>query len=423
MNEAILQHIWKFKRFDALQLQCTKGFPIQILDFGHLNKDAGPDFYLGKIKYQDHVWAGNIELHVNSADWYAHRHQFQANYHQIILHVVYQNDKLIAELEALNIPCLELKSYIPQSVIDTYQQLNNSNTQFIPCEGLIEPQHLPFAFAEETLLKKLDHKANEIQSLLQQHQQNYNAVLASKMAYAFGLKINADIFQMIFESVEFGVWQKIQHSLPQTEALLMGISGWLHDPKDEQSQIWQREYHFLKAKYGLNLEFQPKFSKLRPPNFPSLRWSQFANLWHREAHLFSKIIEAKDLNGLKALFLDISASPYWDGHFSMGITAKNSSQKTLTHDFIDLLLINTILPLRYAYQKQHQEDAADEILSFYQSLKAEKNGVVEAWQKLGFNLKTALDSQAYLSHHSHFCQAKKCLDCGFAIGFLKQRNA
>ncbi|WP_228437920.1 DUF2851 family protein [Chryseobacterium sp. 7] len=215
------------------------------------------------------------------------------------------------------------------------------------------------------------------------------------------------------------VINKIRQNPLQLEALLFGISGWLEDPKDETMKIWKREFEFIKAKFSISdLIFRPKFLRLRPPNFPTIRLSQLADLYKHQ-NLFSKIMEAENADQLYHIFRSIKASEYWDSHFNFGNISK-VQPKILSKDFIDLLILNTVLPLKYAYHRYHREEIADEIIELYKSIAAEKNTIITGWKKLGLDITNALESQSLIYHHKTNCETKNCLACGIGFKLLKQ---
>lgn len=74
MNEKLLQYLWNFKVFTHYNFTDLDGNPIEIVDFGKWNKNSGPDFLMAKIKINNVILAGNIELHVRSSDWIFHQH-------------------------------------------------------------------------------------------------------------------------------------------------------------------------------------------------------------------------------------------------------------------------------------------------------------------------------------------------------------
>ena len=400
MNEKLLQYLWSYKIFRDFNFRDTEGNEIEILDFGEFNKNSGPDFSLAKIKTQNVVLVGNIEIHVKSSDWYFHHHNEQKDYQSVILHAVYFNDLEIAELKSAGIPTLELKNYIDESIFAKYENLE-SPFQFIPCEDIYNADFIPFLFAEETLLKKLDEKSLEIEDMLHKSKNNYEAVLFQKLAYSFGLKVNAEIYQNIAENIDFKVIQKTAQNQLQLESLLFGKGGLL-DTETELNKKWKQEFEFLKAKFKISAPtFPVKFLRLMPPSFPTIRLSQLANLYHLQPNLFSKIINAKNTNELKTIFEKVKTSAFWKNHFTFEKATEEKTEKRLTEDFIDILLINGVLPVIYTYYKHLEPDKTEQILEFYKNLKPEKNSIIAQWKTLGNTFASVLETQAFLFHHNH----------------------
>ena len=201
--------------------------------------------------------------------------------------MVFQHDIEIRELTEKQVPTLELHSYIDENIISKYEKLVDGE-EFIACEKIFDPKKLPVNFHEENILKKLDEKSSELEQSLDLYKNNFEAVLFHSFAYSFGLKVNAPIFRQIAESIDYRIVNKIRQNPLQLEALLFGISGWLEKPQDGQMKIWKREFDFIKTKFSIpDLKFYPKFLRLRPPNFPTIRLSQLADLY-RQQNLFSK---------------------------------------------------------------------------------------------------------------------------------------
>ncbi len=420
MNEKLLQYLWNFKVFNNFDFKDTDGNPIEIRNFGKWNTDSGPDFLMATIKTKNLILVGNIELHVKSSDWIFHQHSTDPNYKNIILHVVYQHDMEIDEFNAQDIPTLELRNYIDENSRNKYERFVGEN-QFISCEYLFSPDKIPFFFHEENVLKKLQEKSVSIEEDLQKSKNNFEAVLFHHLAYSFGLKVNAFIFKQIAESIDFSVINKIRQNKPQLEALFFGISGWLEKPINHQMHLWKREFDFLATKFQLPaIKIHPKFLRLRPPNFPTIRLSQLADLYFQHQNLFSKIISVKNIDGLYEVFKDVKASEYWDNKFNFGRESNSNQPKMLSKDFINLIILNTILPIKYAYHKYHNEEISDEIIHFYKSLPPEKNTVISNWEKLKMKVSTALESQSLIYHFKVNCEAKNCLNCGIGFKILKE---
>lgn len=418
MTEKLLQYLWNYKVFKYFDFKDIEGNSVEIIQFGKWNKDAGPDFLDSKIKINGVVLAGNIELHIRSSDWIFHNHSQDPNYQNIILHVVFQHDVEINELTGQKVPTLELKHYIDENIVWKYERLINGN-QFIACENIFNKDKIPVNFHEGSILKKLEEKSIELEQSLVLYKNNFEAVLFHSLAYSFGLKVNAHIFKQIAESIDYSIINKIRQNTLQLEALLFGISGWLTVPKDEQMKIWKREFDFLNAKFKLpDHIFHPKFLRLRPPNFPTIRLSQLANLYQNQ-NLFSKIMNAESTEELYKFFKSVKASEYWNCHFNFGTISK-VQPKTLSKDFIDLIILNTILPLQYTYHKYHSEEIVDKIIGFYQNITAEKNSVVQSWKNLGVPITNALESQSLIYHYKNSCEEKNCLTCSIGFKLLKE---
>ena len=420
MNEELLQYLWNFKKFRTFDFVSIDGRKIEIIDFGEWNKNSGPDFLLAKIKIDGIVFVGNIEIHTKASDWFFHNHSGNPEFGNLILHAVYVNDCEIPELDNQQVATVELRDYFDEGLLQKYQLLYQEHT-FIACEDLFDVDKIPLFFEEEVLLKKLDEKAEGFELSLKRNHNNYEAVLFQNLAYTFGLKVNAEIFLQLAEHLDFSVIQKVRQNLLQLEALFFGICGFLDSPSDEMMQTWKREFDFLKVKFNLSdLRIHPKFSKLRPPNFPTIRLSQLANLYHSQPNLFSKLIEAKGIDDVYKIFEDVKASEYWDNHFNFGKISAVDSKKLLSRDFIDLIIINTILPLNYFYHKNHNSEIVDDIFDFYKQMKPEKNAVLDDWKKLGIKFQNALQTQAFLYQYKAFCNQKKCLNCSIGYKLLKE---
>jgi hypothetical protein len=418
MTEKLLQYLWNYKVFKHFDFKDIEGNSVEIISFGKWNTNAGPDFLDAKIKIKGLIIAGNIELH---SDWIFHNHSQDPNYQNIILHVVYQNDAEIDDLIRKNVPTLELKDHIDTNILWKYEKLI-TGTQFIPCESIFNPNKIPVNFHETNVLKKLNEKSQELEKSLELYKNNFEAVLFHSLAYSFGLKVNAYIFIQIAESIDFSIINKIRQNESQLEALFFGISGWLDDPKDEQMVIWKREFEFIRKKFNIpDLKLYPKFLRLRPPNFPTIRLSQLADLYFKHQNLFSKIIKADTADELYGVFAPIKASEYWDCHFNFG-TASKFQPKRLSKDFIELVILNTVLPLKYTYHKYQNEETADEILELYKNTAAEKNSITAEWKKMGVNIKNALESQSLIYHYKTSCEEKNCLNCSIGFKLLKESS-
>ncbi|MGB6268003.1 MAG: DUF2851 family protein, partial [Olleya sp.] len=379
--------------------------------------NAGPDFFNAQLTIDNQLWAGNVEIHIKSSDWFVHNHEVDANYDNVILHVVWEHDTNVFRKDNTQIPTIELKKYVSQSALNNYHKLFNSKQTWINCENTIADIN-PFVinnWLERLFFERLERKAKGIEAILKQSNNNWEAVLFKLLAKNFGLKVNSDSFLSLANSFDFSIVRKQQSNLQSLEALFFGQASLLDDDIQEPYyQNLQKEYTFLKQKFSLEnrgvAQFQ--FFRLRPPNFPTIRLSQLANVYHLHQNLFSKIIVSDNLEDFYKLF-SVSTSPFWDTHYTFDKASK-TSKKQITKAFIDLLLINTIIPLKFCYAKQQGKSIEEELIKLMEQLKPEKNSIVDKFKILKVEAKSALHSQAIIQLKNKYCDKNQCLKC--AIG-------
>ena len=110
--EHLLHYVWKHKLFPLKVLQTTNGLPVEVIDPGLQNPNAGPDFFNAKLKIDGALWVGNIEIHTHSSDWFRHGHHSDKTYDSVILHVVSEADTEITRSNGEQIPQLSGKCAI-----------------------------------------------------------------------------------------------------------------------------------------------------------------------------------------------------------------------------------------------------------------------------------------------------------------------
>jgi len=298
MQEDFLHYIWKYKKFNLNQLSTTQGEAIIIKNNGTHNLNSGPDFFNAKLSIGEQLWAGNVEIHINSSDWYVHNHENDTNYDNVILHVVWEHDTDVYRKDNTKIQTLELKQNISKEVLLNYEKLFSKKQSWINCENdfVAVDDFIIQNWLERLYFGRLERKASDIGLLLTKSNNSWEEVLFNMLAKNFGLKVNGDAFLSLANSFDFSVLRKQQSKLLSLEALLFGQAGLLkNDAQEHYLEELQKEYKFLKTKFQLtDIGVLPiQFFRLRPSNFPTIRLSQLANLYNAPINLFSKIMEAK----------------------------------------------------------------------------------------------------------------------------------
>jgi hypothetical protein len=417
MQEAFLHYIWKQKKFDKTNLITVDNALILVKSVGRHNQLSGPDFFNAQIQIGEQLWAGNVEIHIKSSDWYVHNHENDTAYDNVILHVVWDHDADIFRKDNSIIPTLELKKYVDQSVLENYNRLFQNQKKWINCENDFAQvdDFLVNNWLERLYFERLEHKSEVIEELLQKSKNNWERVLFSMLTKNFGLNINGEAFLSMSQSFDFSVLRKLQFSQREMESLFFGQSGLLIvDSQDVYFNDLKSKYAFIKQKFKLdNTSVLPmQFFRLRPPNFPTIRLSQLASLYFKHNNLLSVVIATKTLEGFYDLF-EVSISEYWQTHYNFSTISKPSKKK-LSKSFINLLLINTIVPIKFAYAKSQGKEITEEILELMQQIPAENNSIVVKFQELKKVTNSANQSQALIQLKTNYCDKNKCLQC--AIG-------
>jgi len=419
MTERLLQYIWQFQYFNKQALILDNGDVFQVIHPGRYNTNQGPDFLEAKIKIEDTLWVGHVELHIKTSDWFRHAHQLDRNYDNVVLHVVWEND--LPE-KNVKIPVFSLQSKVPVLLLKQYEHWMNS-AGFIACGSQVHDvsRIIWISWRERLLAERMQRKSATVFSFLLQTNQHWEATFWWLLARNFGAILNFEPFEAAARSLPVTLLARYKNQLPVLEALLLGQCGLLEgDFEEEYPMMLQKEYLHVKAKYQLQpIRQAVHFLRTRPINFPTVRLAQLAMLIHRSSHLFAYIRETVQLNDIKNM-LAVTASAFWDQHYTFHKRSVHRPKK-LGNQMIDTIIINAVVPVLFAYGLLHNEEQyKNRALNWLDELEPEKNAITNSYVSLGIVNKSACDSQALLELKSHYCDPKKCLDCAVGNALLKR---
>lgn len=419
-------YLWQFQAFSKQNLRTSEGEALEIIRVGNLNRNAGADFQMAEILLDGVRWVGSAELHLRTSDWLKHRHQENKNYDTVILHIVWENDlprNTILRSDQSPIPVLELKPLTDPLLLEKYHFLKNTENP-IPCSSLISqvPKATVASMLEKTLLSRLERKAADIRQLLRTNQQDWEQTAYQVLAQNMGFKVNYEPFLALSKSLPLKTIWKHTDQLPIVEALLLGQAGFLEaEATDDYMAFLQREYRFFAYKYQLQpLKIEQwKFSKLRPPNFPTLRLAQLAVLLQRRKPSFADMMEYKTFESFLQLF-DIQTSAYWQEHYLFG---KKSQKPTgsMGRKSVENIVINTVAPLMVVFgQEKDNTEYLDRAIQILEQIAPEKNHITEIYSELGLSASNAFDSQAQIELYHEFCTQKRCLNCDLGVRIVRK---
>ncbi|HEX8562548.1 MAG TPA: DUF2851 family protein [Flavobacterium sp.] len=424
MREDFLHYLWKYKKFDTSDLYTTNFDPVIIVNLGDYHQLAGPDFFNAQLIIGGQRWAGNVEIHMKSSDWYAHKHEADPAYENVILHVVWERDVDVYRSDQSEIPVLELRHFVDAEAIENFTTLI-SQKSWIFCErqlNVIDP-FLIRNWLERIFFERLEAKSHTIQTLLERSSGDWEAVLFCMLAKNFGLNTNGESFLKIASQIPFAIIRKECGNSLNLESLFFGYAHLLDEDKEDiYCTELKHRFAVLKQKHQLDdaSPLRVEFFKHRPDNFPTIRLAQLAALYAREQQLFSRILAAGQLEDYYDLF-HVSVSPYWLSHYQFDRLSPDK-QKFISRSFIDLLIINTIIPVRFAYAKYQGSDISETLVGLLSRIKAETNNIISKFAGLDLNARNALESQALLHLKSSYCDRGRCLECAIGVELLKQTH-
>lgn len=418
--ERLLHYVWKYKLYTATPLITTEGRPVQVIDPGMQNTDAGPDFFNAKIKIDGTLWVGSVEIHDKSSDWLLHHHDTDKAYDCVILHIIGFNDFQPVRTNGNPIPQMLLT--VPENILRSIDWLLYREAA-LPCLDHITgiaPLHIA-CWMEALLSERLERKTHDIFLLLDAYQADWNEVFYITLTRNFGFGVNNDAFERLAKSLPLRCIQKQRSSQSQIEAMLFGQAGMLAEENDDHYyRLLQREYDFLRHKFGLSPmeDFVFKNLRTRPLNFPYLKVAQLAALWVRHDTLFSAILEAGSTGEIKKYFR-IPPSGYWETHYHFRY-ASPRKEKTIGENALNILLINTVVPMLFAYGLHNKRpEYCERATRLLESIPPEKNTIVSTFCNAGITVRHAGDSQALIQLKREYCEKKKCLYCRIGFRMLK----
>jgi hypothetical protein len=382
---------------------------------------AGPDFFNSQITIENQKWAGNVEIHLKSSDWYAHHHERDSNYDSVILHVVWEHDVEIFRKNNTEIPVLILKELVSKETLNNYHSLVLPKS-WIYCEKQIKfvDSYVLLSWQERLFFERLERKSNLIFDLAESTLHDWDAILFCQLAKNFGLNTNGDSFYNRAISIPFSIIRKEGNDLFNLESLLFGIAGLLEIEKEDcYYKKLKMNFDYLVQKHQLQSNsFLPlQFFKHRPDNFPTIRVSQLANVYYCQQQLFSKIIKADTVAAIYKIF-DKSVSEYWETHYQFDKISPKK-KKALSKSFVDLLIINTIIPLQFAYAKSEGKEISEKLITLLNQVQPEVNAIIDKFSSFGLKAQNAFETQALLQLKNEYCNKSRCLECAIGMELLK----
>lgn len=425
--EKLLHYAWKWRILPLKELRTTRGQVVEVIDPGLWNQDAGPDFFNAKVRIDGTLWVGNVELHLRSSDWFRHGHEADPAYDNVVLHVATDTDVEVLCHDGHCPP--QVCVPIPNSLQQDYAELL-ATMDYPRCYRLVPtfPRLTVHAWMDALLVERLMERSDLVLKRLTDAGGDWERAYLVTLARNFGFSLNGEAFERWARVLPLHAAGKHRDNILQVEALFLGTAGLIE--RAGGGNTLASEFRYLAHKFSLEIPeegasatsddgtalngksaaaskkegcgaFNWRYMRTRPQNFPHTRIRQLAQLFHEGRIGLSRMLEAKTVAEAKACY----AMP--------GLSAST----------LDLLIINTVVPVLYAYGKHHADERyCERTLDFLSQIKAERNFILRQWQQCGITVETAADSQALIQLKRKYCDTNDCLRCRFGFEFLRGRR-
>lgn len=428
--EILLHYIWKHRILPLHELHTTDGRLVEVIDPGLHNRHDGPDFFNAKVKIGGVMWVGNVEIHEKAADWYAHHHDSDEAYNNVILHIASVMDADIVTADGSRPPQLEL--HVPQSVADNYRRLLAADP-YPPCREAVMrlPSLTIHSWMSALGAERIDDKGVAIERRVAQSDGSWEKAFFITLARAFGFGTNSDAFEQWATALPLmQVGHHRDHPM-QVEAMFLGTAGLLDADAMPQRQrdaalsdayftALRREYAYLAHKFSLTAMPRTawRFMRLRPQNSPYIRLSQLATLYCSRRADLSRVASCATLDEVGGA-LTTEVGDYWRTHYSFGNESK-ANAKRLSAASVQLLVVNAVVPMLYAYGRHRQDETLiQRAATLMEELPPEDNTYIRLWKECGVKAENAADTQALIQLHRRYCERKECLRCRFGYYLLR----
>ncbi|MEP6795527.1 MAG: DUF2851 family protein [Saprospiraceae bacterium] len=419
MQEQLLHFIWHRKLFNQEELRTTESNAVEILHTGIPNRDQGPDFLQSRIRIDDQVWAGHVEIHIRSSEWYLHKHDQDTHYNNVILHVVWIEDQPVFTPAGTRIPCIELAERVDRVLLERYHHLMN-NEEWVPCASTVSSvaSITRTSWLERLMSERLESKTDSIIKILEQCGKDWEQAFFVVLSRQLGAPANSDAMESLALKLPLKVLRKHGDRTDQIEALLFGVAGMLtKEMSTGYPASLKKEFDFLKIKYGLQPmpSLRWKFMRMRPVHFPTIRLAQLSRIVADTPQFISLLTEKNSPQDWIKRFMVVPDQPYWNKHYHFKNDAPPVT-KRLGKETAHSLVINLIAPFMFVYGKmQGLQNLKERAVHMLSQMPPEKNAVIKGWESCEWKAEDAGQTQAMLHLKKNYCDMRRCLHCAIGL--------
>ncbi len=433
-TEANLERYWLQSGHSIEGLTDNLGRSVEVIYAGRRSPGPGPDIEDAILSFDDgRACFGDVEVHLNPADWHRHGHHEDPGYENVVLHVVW------AEPDATftGPPTVAIGGTVSGLPPETAG--SDRWTKIWPCgpgfrvagresvgnllawqgwQRVVEKSH---AYESETEVVSADE------------------VLFSGVLDALGYSRNREAFRALATLL---TWEKLRPfveggpaQMLVPEAVMFGSAGLLpsqragHPPSaraDDRTAQLERIWNDLR--FPALEEGIWRFHGVRPNNWPTRRIAAAARLFSVglsnppvDSLLLAVFaaVEAGDPRLLENLFsVPVASSSYWAWRIDFGRPAKFMTASLLGVSRAREIVVNVALPLAVCMMRKRGHAAMHGSLRdlFFSTGAVAPNRITRYMGSLTGadslrGMSGAARQQGMLHIYRHWCRSKECRDC------------
>ena len=234
IDEAFVQKLWHEQRFFNTDMEAIDRRAIRVLKPGVWNHNEGPDFMHAEIEIDGKLYVGDVEIHVQSSEWYAHKHHLNSRYNRVILHAVFFDDDFNLRTRLQNnkrVPTLELLKWIAVDTGDLHDDVQDAATTDGLCRVTgkqLNIEVLKGVF--ESLGRERFLEKTESMRLLRTRL-DFEQLLYEGIMEALGYERNSKALRELAQHVPFTDLD--QKSEKEIQAILFGVAGLLPSQREK----------------------------------------------------------------------------------------------------------------------------------------------------------------------------------------------
>ena len=446
IDEASVQKLWQEQRFFDTNMESIDRRAIRVLKPGVWNHNEGPDFMHAEIEIDGKLHVGDVEIHVQSSEWYAHKHHLNSRYNRVILHAVYFDNDINLRTRLQNgkrIPTLELLNWVAVDTGDLYDNTQNTGTENGICRVTGKQLNIEVlrgvfeSLGRERFLEKMESMR------LLRTRLDFEQLLYEGIMEALGYEHNSKALRELAQHVPFTDFDG--KSELEIQAILFGVAGLLPSQREkllppevtDDPGVVALEKLWRGSEYA---ELPPRMTEARwsftgrPLNHPTRRIAAISQLIHRSqgslmVYFLPTCEKAASADTPKLLrsiekelrtLLMIKPVGYWETHANFGTGGTRNAVLIGEARAIDII-VNKILPVAYIWAIEADSQKLQEgILRLYSvGSKSAGNQIIRKIDKQIFTeaqqmrlLKpTAKIEQGIIRLHKNYCADWLCDLC------------